>query len=69
MPTGVQDKERSVITIREFVVKLIFIWRIKIRLRVVLKERPGSIQIWTAVTGRTGVVVDELVVIVCEEYR
>ena len=68
MSTSVQDEERSVSAVGKFVVELIFIWRIKVRLRIVLKECSRSIQIWTIVAGRTRIVVDELVVIVCEEY-
>jgi hypothetical protein len=69
MPASVQDEESSVSTVGKFVVELIFIWGIKVRLRVVLKECPRSIQIWTTVAGRARIVVDEFVVIVSEEYR
>jgi len=69
MPTSVQDEEGSSSAVREFVVKLIFIWGIEIRLGIVLKECPRSIQIWTVVVRRAGIVVDKFVVIVGEEYR
>lgn len=68
MSTSVQDEERSVSAMGKFIVELIFIWRVKVRLRVVLKECPRSIEIWTVVARGTSIVVNELVVIVCEEY-
>ena len=68
MPASVQDEERSISAVGKFVVELIFIWRIKVRLRVILKECSRSIQVWTMVAGRARIVVNELVVIIREEY-
>ena len=69
MSTSVQDEERSVSAIGKFVVELIFVWRIEVRLRVVLKECPRSIQIGTTVAGSARIVVNEFVIVVSEEYR